>query len=67
MVEKTNALGDAGFVAVANTHEANAARTAEAIWASVAELHAVNRARLGEPVDPTAGSPSIPSAGQHRR
>jgi hypothetical protein len=53
--EKTNALRDAGFAAVANAHAANAARTAEAIWASVDELHAENAARLGAPVSKTEG------------
>ena len=65
MSEKTNALRDAGFVAVAAALDANAARTTEALWSSVDEILAENAARLGAPVE--VPIPTIQSVGQRNQ
>jgi succinylarginine dihydrolase len=67
MSKKKNALlRDAGFRSIADALDQNAARTTEAIWASVDEVHAANAARVTPATDSMEGIPTIPSVGQRR-
>jgi hypothetical protein len=64
--KKSAVLRDAGFRSIADALDQNSARTTEAIWSSVSEIHAENASRVAPRTPPTASIPTILSVGQRR-